>query len=647
MVDLTGKVFFTNIRKCWVLWLVRCDDESGVMNYRFSMRDKMNPNSIGFCPLEREINLEGIKRWISRCNQDHAGACHTVTDTWTQIPIATGLRFIDVERLCLVKQPENVDETRYAALSYVWGATTEPFQTVQANIEDLSQHSAFTLPHNRTRLPKTIADSIMLTRALGIRYLWVDRFCIVQDDKATKPHQLTSMASIYSNAYVTIAATEGNCSNYGLPGANKERLRNPPVEEFQFSPICDLIIWPFLAEQSNKVYHTRGWTFQEWTFSPRTIVFHDQSVSWLCRQEQENEDSRSLYQFPAKESRPLWSKHPYVESYCVAVQNYSKRSLTYPEDILAAFNAFMTVQGRAMEGDIIFGIPELFFHSMLCWHHDLGSLQQRRTDSQGNILKDFPSWSWAGWLGPVDMSLPRRGSGMAMRKTTPPCLSYPHLVDFFNVIIEPRGERKERVKDLHYYETCGLTRFVEDRDVSSWTSTKVYSVSPVVSEDKMKSITTERFHSTIIGFRTRRLITSLSNHNRDDLNKDTPILVGPGGQMIGTLDLKISLANLQLPQHHIELICISMSAPVCKEHALLRNNGAEYGHFESCSFKCFIDHDHSLYGIHTPASNWQFRYYDVLWIEWEDGIAYRKAIGQVWKEDWDAADTEEVDIRLG
>jgi hypothetical protein len=307
----------------------------------------------------------------------------------------------------------------------------------------------------------------------------------------------------------------------------------------------------------------------------------------------------------------------------------------------------MTVQGRAMAGDVIFGIPELFFHSMLCWHHGDGSRHQRRTDSQGNILKDFPSWSWVGWVGSIDMTLPRLASETAMKKTTPPCLSYPHLIDFFNITSKPHGEHKERIRDLHYYETRGLTSSVKDEDVSSDMLGEVFSVFPVVSEDTTKSIATERVHSTIIGFRTHRLIASLSNHDRNDLNKDTPILVGPGGQMIGTLDVNISLDNLQLPQHHVELICITMSAPVCKEHTLLRNTGGKYMPYDKCPSECSSEHFYSRYSFPITESNWQFRYYDVLWIEWEDGIAYRKAIGQVWKEDWDAADTEEVDIRLG
>jgi hypothetical protein len=39
--------------------------------------------------------------------------------------------------------------------------------------------------------------------------------------------------------------------------------------------------------------------------------------------------------------------------------------------------------------------------------------------------------------------------------------------------------------------------------------------------------------------------------------------------------------------------------------------------------------------------------YHVLWIEWEDGIAYRRGLGRVLKEAWDSMATEEIDLVLG
>jgi hypothetical protein len=40
-------------------------------------------------------------------------------------------------------------------------------------------------------------------------------------------------------------------------------------------------------------------------------------------------------------------------------------------------------------------------------------------------------------------------------------------------------------------------------------------------------------------------------------------------------------------------------------------------------------------------------FYNVIWIEWEDNIAYRKALGRAFKKAWESQNLEEVDIMLG
>lgn len=155
--------------------------------------------------------------------------------------------------------------------------------------------------------------------------------------------------------------------------------------------------------------------------------------------------------------------------------------------ILAAFDAFMTVQGRVMKSGFIFGIPELFLPNMLCWHHGQnlrhyseGHLQQRRTDAHGNISKAFPSWSWVGWSGPINMNSADAACRLATRKLRCSTLEYPHLIEFSKVIIGPHDERKEYVKDLHYYETRGLISLAENEYYSSRLPIKVFDKHPMV-----------------------------------------------------------------------------------------------------------------------------------------------------------------------
>jgi hypothetical protein len=42
-----------------------------------------------------------------------------------------------------------------------------------------------------------------------------------------------------------------------------------------------------------------------------------------------------------------------------------------------------------------------------------------------------------------------------------------------------------------------------------------------------------------------------------------------------------------------------------------------------------------------------YAFYNVLWIEWVEHVAYRKGIGRVWEEAWRLQDTKVIDVELG
>lgn len=278
------------------------------------------------------------------------------------------------EQQCLVRLQPGHDK-RYIALSYVWGQETDPCKTLRSNITELSKPGAFDPGRQHRRLPPTVQDSLTLTRALGIELLWVDRFCIVQDDDESKPEQLAAMASIYANAYFTIAATEGSATT-GLAGASPDRPRQSPYRKFQFTPECLMIDRnPRCAKSEDKVeepYHTRGWTFQEWTVSRRLLVFHHQTVSWYCQGliRQENGAIPHKYVTPTynrTRQGEIWSSTPNIEAYIYHVREFTSRDLTCPGDVFAAFQATMEILGRCMKGRMLFGIPEMFFSALLLW----------------------------------------------------------------------------------------------------------------------------------------------------------------------------------------------------------------------------------------------------------------------------------------
>ncbi|KAK1749918.1 heterokaryon incompatibility [Echria macrotheca] len=98
------------------------------------------------------------------------------------------------------------------ALSYVWGdGDAEPLLSTMENIALLCQPASLQKSSVLgERLPWTLRDAMAVARELGIRYLGVDRLCIVQDDATQKPGRLAAMAAIYGNASLTLIAANGD-----------------------------------------------------------------------------------------------------------------------------------------------------------------------------------------------------------------------------------------------------------------------------------------------------------------------------------------------------------------------------------------------------------------------------------------------------
>ena len=74
----------------------------------------------------------------------------------------------------------------------------QTFRTLQSNLEDQKRQI------DVNSLPKTIMDAIKCTEQLGLKYLWVDSLCIIQDSAEDKAKEISRMSNIYQNAYVSL-----------------------------------------------------------------------------------------------------------------------------------------------------------------------------------------------------------------------------------------------------------------------------------------------------------------------------------------------------------------------------------------------------------------------------------------------------------
>jgi len=178
---------------------------------------------------------------------------------------------------------------KYIALSYCWGQS-QPYHLTRALLDEMSAGL------DMERLPQTIKDAIEVTRKLGLKYLWVDALCILQDSDDDKAVEIGHMSQVYKNAHVTIsAASAANCGEGFLnraEGQSKEhtstcgfpfRCENGKIGTFMLEgPIRD---WSYLGNSQDPI-HGRAWTLQEHWLSPRVLLYGTRGLSWLCHSEQ-------------------------------------------------------------------------------------------------------------------------------------------------------------------------------------------------------------------------------------------------------------------------------------------------------------------------------------------------------------------------
>lgn len=141
-------------------------------------------------------------------------------------------------------------------------------KTTRQTLADFKEEGS--LLKRQHEIPRTIWDAVLLVREVGQRYLWVDSFCIVQDDDKHKSEQINAMNSIYGNSLFTIIAISGRDANTGLPGVrpNTRPLRYISIDEKHALVATTDHLGSVLRTST---YETRGWTFQERLLLPRCL----------------------------------------------------------------------------------------------------------------------------------------------------------------------------------------------------------------------------------------------------------------------------------------------------------------------------------------------------------------------------------------
>ena len=189
-----------------------------------AVEEKVTSQPVRLAEINKEwIDLDILRGWTSACDQYHGDVCRHIQDSNMPQPVKKPYWLIDVDSFCLVKACPQME---YLALSYVWGhSKAESACALQENIDALQVPGA--LAGKLILMPKTVLHATHLTRLLGKNYLWVDRFCIVQNDgTGAKQVQLDAMGDIYAGAEAVIIAACGenaDCGLHGIPSVSDRR----------------------------------------------------------------------------------------------------------------------------------------------------------------------------------------------------------------------------------------------------------------------------------------------------------------------------------------------------------------------------------------------------------------------------------------
>ncbi len=284
---------------------------------------------------------------------------------------------------------------RYATLSYSVGQ----YNLLKTTKENIDTHKSG-IPF--VKLPQTVRDAVELTRVLGLQYLWIDSLCIDQSSLTDWEMELSTMAEIYRNATITIAATASTNAGTGCtPTRNKLPLAPcHPAPGIVILPDYGRDKWIF----QKGALETRAWTYQEIQLSRRILRCGGEELAWQCRTCKRREgdpavervhDTNALATFfgtrTLDDLKNTTNKKDMFFRWYQVIQEFFPRNLSFPEDKLPAFSG-MASHFAAFLGD---GKASTYLSGL--WLSDLlHGLCWRTIHSSGRLIPyRAPSWSWA------------------------------------------------------------------------------------------------------------------------------------------------------------------------------------------------------------------------------------------------------------
>ncbi|KAF9549266.1 HET-domain-containing protein [Agrocybe pediades] len=395
------------------------------------------------------VDFEKVKQRIDNCSTNH-DTCPTIKET--TLPT----RVIDCANPArpLLVETHRKTKGHYTTLSYTWGEDQKQKLT-ERNIGTYLREG---LPID---LPQTISDAITATHNLGIRWLWVDAFCIIQDSDEDKLLELGDMARIYLESYITLSLLSSFRASQGFLPDSGDQPFLPFHVSHDMNPQGELgtmnmryCIPPIIIHGTfdpPEPLEQRAWCFQETILSPRILVFHPPKAMYICRGYEEDitrpendgleagpqripitnlfndQKQREAAARNDKALRELWGS---------LLERYSSRDMTEPTDKLVAFSSVAEVYQSLTKDEYLAGLWRRHLIDELLW-------KSRFMKPRPTVYR-APTWSWAAIDGGVRAYKPAAEEiqSMEYEATVVACTVVPksHL--------HPLGEIKEATLQL-------------------------------------------------------------------------------------------------------------------------------------------------------------------------------------------------------
>jgi hypothetical protein len=409
------------------LWIVECSGSGGVMLRENALRFHIWPVDIS--PDTVSLHQSAIaasksdytgssewlylaSRWLAECTTHHKHCSRLSKPAWYPKRL---LQILD-HTVDLITTAECDMRGPYFTLSHCWGGAPPELMLTLNTVAALEEGVEI------ASLEHTYRDALIATRSLGVRYLWIDLFCIFQgQDRASVQDWATesiTMDQVYAGSLLNISASHGRDGNTGCFTHLSHIATSPsiivPWAKFEGAEPA----YYELAEDSalrgetdllSTFYRTlnvfkRGWIVQERILASRVLHFASKTLVWECCEGVATQRRPHVSQrHDVQPLRPLpgylgprvgqWPRSELIATWCNAIWTYSRTNLSKPdEDKLVAVQGVTKRIAGFLNDSLYYGFLSSTLPHALCW-----SRPPESRNPEGHTMDNssFPSWHFA------------------------------------------------------------------------------------------------------------------------------------------------------------------------------------------------------------------------------------------------------------